>query len=76
MHRKALAFGNSDDQGIAQQIRPCARLNQILFGQIIHPRLIDAGGTIQHIWATVKPAGHAAEVLAAVQDKAGTPPAG
>ena len=38
--------------------------------------LIDASGTIQHIWATVKPAGHAAEVLAAVQAKAATPPAG
>ena len=38
--------------------------------------LIDASGTIQHIWETVKPAGHAAEVLAAVQAKAGTPPAG
>lgn len=38
--------------------------------------LIDASGTIQHIWATVKPVGHAAEVLAAVQSEAGTPPAG
>jgi peroxiredoxin Q/BCP len=38
--------------------------------------LIDASGMIQHIWAMVKPAGHAAEVLAAVQAKAGTPPAG
>ena len=38
--------------------------------------LIDASGTSQHIWATVKPVGHAAEVLAAVQSEAGTPPAG
>jgi peroxiredoxin Q/BCP len=29
--------------------------------------LIDEEGTIQQIWPTVKPEGHAAEVLAAIQ---------
>ena len=38
--------------------------------------LIDANGTIQHIWETVKPAEHAGDVLAAVQSSASTPPAG
>jgi peroxiredoxin Q/BCP len=35
--------------------------------------LIDATGTIEHIWPTVKAAGHAAEVLAAVQARTRTP---
>jgi peroxiredoxin Q/BCP len=38
--------------------------------------LIDATGTIQHIWSSVTPVGHAAAVLAAVQSMAGTPPTG
>jgi peroxiredoxin Q/BCP len=37
--------------------------------------LIDATGTIQHIWSTVKPEGHATEILAAVRSREGTPPA-
>jgi thioredoxin-dependent peroxiredoxin len=38
--------------------------------------LIDPRGTIEQIWSTVKPVGHAAEVLAAVGSRAGVPPTG
>jgi len=47
-----------------------------VFGMKRMTFLIDATGTIRHIWATVKPVGHAAEVLAAVQSQGGTPPVG
>jgi peroxiredoxin Q/BCP len=38
--------------------------------------LIDEAGTIQRIWSTVKPDGHAAEVLAAIQRGEGRQPRG